>query len=337
MVLAVLSFVFIEKPFRGRASRVGRKQIFGFGLAAMTISGVFGLVVYLGHGLPERYDDRTRRLLTENTHRKDDFLEVCGNWKKEVYSVADVTGCQLGPASSRKIMFWGDSHVQQLYPVIKKLYDSGDLLDHGVLFSIADACPPTEHMNNSEQGYHCDSFAHLAMQRAEYSDVDTVFIGFNTWWSIRCRALCASVGGKCIGTPTQEETRRRFLQDISEQVQALTVRGKRVIVSLPFPFFDRDIPDLELRNAVLARFGLVTRARDLSLPRMREDIAAIAKSSGASIFDPRQSLCDVTGCVTEIDGISIYKDQHHLAASQVGILEDNLKQILQFRGGGRQA
>jgi hypothetical protein len=62
---------------------------------------------------------------------------------------------------------------------------------------------------------------------------------------------------------------------------------------------------------------------------MRDDVSAMAKSTGANIFDPRESLCDRQGCITELNGVSIYMDDNHVAASQIHLLEDNFKQVLQ--------
>ena len=41
------------------------------------------------------------------------------------------------------------------------------------------------------------------------------------------------------------------------------------IVSLPFPMFDKSIPDLEIRNAVFGRLGLGAVAREITLPSFR--------------------------------------------------------------------
>jgi hypothetical protein len=49
---------------------------------------------------------------------------------------------------------------------------------------------------------------------------------------------------------------------------------------------------------------------------------------GANIFDPRKSLCPNQNCITEVDGVSIYRDGSHLAASQIGILEGDMEQML---------
>jgi peptidoglycan/LPS O-acetylase OafA/YrhL len=332
LAVAFISFEFIEKPFRGADSKVKGRQIFKLGIAASMLSLVIGFAIYWHHGFPGRYDELTRQLILENTERKDDFLEECSNFRKEFHSISDITFCKLepkhlGPNSAKAIMFWGDSHVQQLYPLIKKMHDDGELQGHGVVLAIANGCPPTEHLNSIEKGYHCDSFATLAMTRAEQEDVDTVFIAFNTWWSSH-EFICTSVEGRCVGRLSPEEARRQFLSQLSDQIHRLRISGKRVIVSLPFPMFDKSIPDLEIRNAVFGRFGLGGVAKDITLPGFRNEVASAAKNAGAEIFDPRESLCDEQQCITQVNGVSIYKDDNHIAASQIGILGDNLKQVL---------
>lgn len=327
-IMAFLSFEFIERPFRGANSSFTRHQIFTLGVAAGLTSAAVGFTVYLTHGLPLRYGQRTRQLVAENISRRHDYIETCGNWRTEVHSLADINFCRLGSKSLKKIMFWGDSHVEQLYPAVKTMYEEGDLRGEGALFAIANACLPSEHLN-STGGEHCDSFSHFAIMRAEEEDIDTVFIGFNTWWSIRSGIVCASMDGRCTERLSPEETERRFSSELDSHVRTLRSLGKRVIICLPFPMYDKSIPELEVRNAVFGRFALGARATDLSSPAVRNEIRSTAISAGADIFDPRASLCDKGDCITQINGVSIYKDSHHIAASQIGILEKNLEQVLE--------
>jgi hypothetical protein len=239
--------------------------------------------------------------------------------------MADIDFCNIGSPLSRKIMFWGDSQVQQLYPLIKGIYDAGGLEDHGAVFAVAAGCPPIEHMNRP--GFHCDSFTQLAMTRAEEEDVDTVFIGFSTWWFGE-ELLCPSVEGNCVGNISGEEARQRFFQELSEHIKRLKIRGKRVIVSLPFPIYNKSIPDLEVRNAVFGRFGLSGVATEGSPPSARDQVESVSISTGGDIFDPRRSLCPNQNCITELGGVSIYKDGTHIAASQIGILEGDMERVL---------
>ena len=326
-VMAFVSFEFVERPFRGRRSPITRGQIYSFGFAASALSIALGFAILLHHGFPGRYDDATRQLVVENVARKSDFQEVCSNWRTEVHSVADINFCELGSDSPKKIMFLGDSHVQQLYPLIKKLYDDGDLKDHGVVVAVENACLPAEHLNSIDQRLHCDAFTHFALMRAEAPDIDTVFIAFNTWFSVH-RDVCPSIDGKCVGTISVEEARASFLRELAEHIRQLRSDGKRVIVSLPFPMYDKSIPDLEIRNAVLGRFGLGGVAKDITLPIMRDQLASVAEATGAEVFDPRESLCSGKNCITELKGVSIYKDDNHIAASQIGILGGDLEMVL---------
>ena len=327
-VMAFISFEYIERPFRGSGSSFTRRQIFALGLTASMISAAAGLIAYLTQGVPLRYSATTRQLVAENMSRRDDYDQSCGNWRIDAHSLADIRFCSLGNPSSEKIMFWGDSHVEQLYPAVTEIYNAGDLRSQGALFVIANGCLPATHLN-SIGGYHCDTFSRLAMVRAEMKDIDTVFIGFDTWWAENDGFICLSVNGRCTKNLSSAETMRQFLAELSENIRTLRDLGKRVIVSLPFPMYDKSIPELEMRNAVFGRFGLGGKATDFTSPTVREEIRSTAIAAGAQTFDPRASLCDQHGCVTEVKGVSIYIDSHHLAASQVGILKDNLRQVLQ--------
>ena len=336
LILAVLSFEFVERPFRGSNSCVSRRSIFRLGFAGSAAAVAIGVVFFASRGLPGRYDTTTRKIVLANEARRDDFQEVCGNWKTDVRSLSDVQICSFGDDASKKIMFWGDSHVQQLYPVVEKEYKNDSLGGHGAIFAIENGCVPFEHLNEADKGYHCDRFASLAMRRAEEPDIETVFIAFNARWSIDS-TLCLSENWKCVRELSRSEIPGRVLDELSSEVRELHAHGKRVIVTLPFPLYDKSIPELEIRNAVYSRFGLGDTAQDLVPSGIRDKIASAAGSAGAEIFDPRVSLCPGDSCITQVDGVSIYKDNNHIAASQIFLLEPSLRQALKLPGSAAPA
>jgi peptidoglycan/LPS O-acetylase OafA/YrhL len=329
LAAAFVSFEYIERPFRGSASSFTRRQIFALGLAASVASAACGLIAYRSHGLWERYTPQTRQIITANLARVGDFDPSCGNFKTEVHSINDIKFCNHGQQLPHKILFWGDSHVEQLHPVIKDLYDHGDLQGHGAVLAIEVGCLPDEHMNNALAGFHCDSFARFTEQRAQWQDVDLVFIGFSAWMARWDNTTCLSVNDKCVGLLTQDELRRRFAADLSDVIHTLRSDGKKVVVSLPFPIFNESIPQLAISNRVFGRFGLAQAPKEVSSPLFREEIRATAVRAGAEIFDPRETLCPDKHCITEVDGVSIYKDESHVAGSQIHILESNLRDVLE--------
>lgn len=91
--------------------------------------------------------------------------------------------------------------------------------------------------------------------------------------------------------------------------------------------FDKSPPDLQIRNAILPRFRL-DAPTDQVPASTHSQLASLAKQTGAAIFDPKESLCRGRDCLTQVDGVSIYKDDNHLAASRVGILQENLESTL---------
>jgi len=79
LVMAFVSYEFIESPFRGGDSPITRRQIFSIGLAATALSAVLGFAIYASDGLPGRFNDLALQHIARNTARKNDYDEVCGN------------------------------------------------------------------------------------------------------------------------------------------------------------------------------------------------------------------------------------------------------------------
>ena len=327
LILAFLSFELIESPFRGGASPVSRRQIFSGALTVSLLSITIGYVMYSSHGLPGRYDRATQQLVAKNVKSKNDYYgDACSNWKRPIHSITDINFCSLGPASAKKVMYLGDSQVQQLYPLLQKMYDAGELRDKGVVFAVNQGCPVAERINRV--GFFCDSFTHFALERAREQDIDTVYIGFIVWPRLRGVGFCESANGKCIQTISGEQGRRIFFDELEQHIHDLRVLGKRVILSLPFPVYEESIPDLEIRDAVLGKFGLSRSATELTVAGARNQELSIARSTGAVVFDPRESLCRRGQCVTAIDGVSIYRDNVHITASGIETLHDEMKRVL---------
>ena len=127
---------------------------------------------------------------------------------------------------------------------------------------------------------------------------------------------------------TKEEMNQQVFQGLATNIRALKTEGKRVILALPFPMFDVSPPDLLIRNAILGRFHPGGTPKDLIPASLRGALARLAEEAGAQTLDPTESLCHAGDCITQREGVSIYKDDNHLAASQVGILQDSMESSL---------
>jgi peptidoglycan/LPS O-acetylase OafA/YrhL len=329
LVLAFLSFEFIESPFRRRRSPARAKRTVWEAASASVALAFLGVVLVVTRGLPGRFDAQTREVLTGNEAREQDWPSLpigCTNFRVEMSHYSDAVFCEFGH-SSRNILFWGDSHIEQLYPLLQQIQP--ELQGEGIVFALSAGCPPSEPLNNSIPGYHCDKFNHFAMQRALSSDIDTVFIAFDPWWYWDFGVACAAVESRCVKLLSPEEVQSQVIQELSVRIPALKAKGKRVIVALPFPRYNRDIPEFEIGLAIVGRHWVGADPEENSPVTFRERLQSAAREAGAEIYDPHKTLCASGSCLYQVDGVSIYKDTDHLAATRVGILKQGLLKSLE--------
>ena len=199
LVLAFLSFEFIESPFRRRRSPARAKRTVWEAASCERSPRVLGRSSGCHSGgcpvgstlRPEKYSPGTKP-----ANRIGLRCQLAARTSGvEMSHYSDAVFCEFGH-SSRNILFWGDSHIEQLYPLLQQIQP--ELQGEGIVFALSAGCPPSEPLNNSIPGYHCDKFNHFAMQRALSSDIDTVFIAFDPWWYWDFGVACAAVESRCV-------------------------------------------------------------------------------------------------------------------------------------------
>jgi peptidoglycan/LPS O-acetylase OafA/YrhL len=325
LLAGFLSYKFIERPFRGKTSRVSRRTLFASAVAISFVSMSIGAALYASHGAPQRFSAPVRALVTANGLAKADYEEKCSNFRANVRTPTQIDYCVIGYRPSN-VFFMGDSHVQQLIPVIEKMTSDGSLSGRGAIIAVSTGCPPA--INISVVGgnkYHCNTFARAALIRAEQSDIDTVYIGFSTWWMSVQNKLCFAGAEKSCGrTLSHKEAPEAVMRDLAKEVSDLRAAGKRVILAYPFPIYDRSIPDLQVHNLVFSGFGSALKPKDISGVALSAKIGKLASETGSLVFDPRPVLCPGEVCTYQTGEVSWYKDDSHLTASRVLTLETAL-------------
>ena len=113
-VLAVVSWRFIETPFRRKILCARRKSVFGFAATALAISFTLSAAIFILHGVPQRLPDTLRAALSANP--EDDFLFV------HEMDTDDINAGNLTPFGVRdpyqpvSVVVWGDSHAMSALP-----------------------------------------------------------------------------------------------------------------------------------------------------------------------------------------------------------------------------
>ena len=331
---AVLSWRFVEQPFRRRRVLATRRPVLAAGGLALAVTAVLATVVIVDAGVPQRFDAKDAQRLALNAARsKEKPEDACLNFRKAYSSAAEIVRCPIGDAPHVKtVLFWGDSHVAQLRPLAVTLKNDGVFGDRNVAFATSGGCPPARGVNWFDS-YHCASFTRLTETILQEPSVDTVFYGFSAWYESGTSVLCRSGDDDvCYGPITPGETTEAVASEIRRVGRDLAARHVHFVVMLPLPRYSVKPAEYEQQRATLLHLGLRTRADILASTLFRYDfeatravIRAAATDAGATIYDPRLDLCNGSICPYERNGVSLYTDANHMAASQMSGLRPGLE------------
>ena len=294
-LLAWLTFRFLEKPVRAQSSKAVRVLI-----PSLTISGCLGLAAFSHHihARAEKYG-------------VDKIVKVAGEWGfpgHNLRSVHTPFGYQFEQGyGSPKVLFVGDSNMQQYYPRIDKVLTENPNTTKGSIFITIAGCVPIPFIRGFAQT-KCDGLAERALSVAEHFDVDTVVIA--SGWV-----------GYSVFSSTEKD---RAYESLATMIAKYKSMGKQVYVILPIPIGDGFDP-YHLVSRSFLDFGFkvenrpVERAKvDAVTKPIAWRLVQIAEATGAKAIDPISFLCGEGDCPTfSDDGLPIYMDSGHLRPAYV--------------------
>jgi peptidoglycan/LPS O-acetylase OafA/YrhL len=141
LVLATLTWRYIEQPFRNR-SFLTRKQIFTCALFVSLCFVSFGLIGYFNNGFLSRLSATEQAINEYRNHGGDWRRDVCF-LGLEPEKISFAPECYASGDQRQAILLWGDSHAAALYSGIRKKTDQVTQLT-------AAGCPPV--LNNDYDG-----------------------------------------------------------------------------------------------------------------------------------------------------------------------------------------
>lgn len=110
MTLSVLSWRYVERPFRKPDAIGNRALLAAAGVAAGVTLGI-GALAYLSNGLPARFSPH----LQAHAAASSDFIQDwsrCSTASTGLFAGIEV--CPVGPEAPPQVIFWGDSHLRAM-------------------------------------------------------------------------------------------------------------------------------------------------------------------------------------------------------------------------------
>jgi len=227
-----------------------------------------------------------------------------------------------------KVMFLGDSIVEQYAPRAEHLLTSETASTKSVVFAATGGCPPIPGVV-LDRTKECQPRLAAARRLAATSDVDTIVVGacWYCYFHVDAHATpgndyYVSKGGRQF-LLTSPEGQDLAMESFAEFLTALA-KQKKVFVILSSPSGDGINPSYLLTGS---RFGTLKYKESAGFAQsefeslfgaVNERLRKIAVDSGAAVIDPMPAMCPGGVCsALAADGAPIYADGVHIRSSYV--------------------
>ena len=324
-IAAVLSWRYVERPFRGRSGLFTRPDLFRAAGLSMSLMIAFGVAAYASDGWPGRLSPEVQRLVAG----RDDHAPLDAPcWNVTPAAVSAGRLCRTGTATGApSFLVWGDSHARVLSDAIGT---AAAARGRAGLMASRSACAPLLDVRRSDlsERRQCMEFNRAVLDFAIASPglTDVILIGR---WALLAegtrylheRGETVYLSDSHSTARSIEENRQVFERALAAVVAELTAARKHVWIIGPVPEVGWDVPDTLARGE---RFGepveiAPTRAEfDARQANVLASLARIAATYGATLLPLHDRLCDEARCaVVADDGTPLYFDSHHLSRAGV--------------------
>jgi peptidoglycan/LPS O-acetylase OafA/YrhL len=309
--LAVLSWRFVELPFRARRWFTSRRAAVGGAIGVTAGIALMGTIVSSREGLPGRLPEQAVRYAAAYDDRPTAEEADVSTETLESGQLPPLVPGVTGPI---RVLLWGDSHARVVSPAVEAVAAQYGLRGYRA----------TRGATAGLLGWgDADSQEHnqTVLEWIERNRPDTVILA-SRW-----------------ATVLQDKAAE---QQLLVTVEALAATGVRIWIMRPVPFIGQDVP------RALARKVLSGGEVDEVSITVEEHYAytafanaaidrAVEQVPGVLALDPVPFLSVDGRCVAEIDGEALYYDRHHITIAGAERLKPMFKQaVRQWLAGDAQ-
>lgn len=310
IVLAWLTYQFIEKPLRFGPIRVIAVKPLAFAMIAIV---AFGATVYSAKGIPSRmdFDPPTALVLfgdyphqSSNTYCHKNYPEMRGSW-----------ACLLSKDRPADVAILGDSHANQYHASLAKFLPNSSVLNIS-----EPGCMPF----SSREDCAAKVNKILAELKASETIRTVIFAGYFS--VLEAGLKYENIEGRRVAAEPTAASTQRFVDAGSNAIQQMTESGKQVVVI-------KDIPDLIFRprdcvgfsNPVMAFLRGSVDPRPLqecgidrneflsrNMPYDQTLETLLRKYPDVVAFETRPYFCNERRCMAFADGEFDYWNSDHL-------------------------
>lgn len=316
-VLAWLTYQFIEKPIRSKKSNSSSIVLF----FVAVLVGISGLYLLFGTIQPRSISFKTIQPSSISLDLEK-IIRAAGDWgfpgpNLKPFQFQGRTFLQEGQGA-QKVLFVGDSDIEQYWPRIDKLISERPTETKSVIFATVHVCPPVPNVKQKDHA-RCNGFVEKVYAFAENPSVDTVVIGANWLHYFNSSLYIFEEKGFSGNLSIGSEASNRAYKALESMIVGLRQQGKKVYLVLNIPVGKENDPKTMIQRSLL-KGGFHVNVRNINRDQfvaasepVISKLKEVAHRSGAIILDPIDFLCDSLICPSLTkDGEPIYRDGSHI-------------------------
>lgn len=311
LVLAVLSWQFVETPIRFKKGWWSSKRIWQGALATLSVFIALTISAAASKGFPNRLPDYTQPAFAAvalNTPRNECFRNAAS------IKQAPEQFCQFGADNQQpSLLLWGDSHANMY---LSALTLAAKLKGVSGYIATQTGCHATltnqpNDLKGSE-GLACTGFNNeVNAFVTRHTDIQTVIVA--RMWG-----------------------RGDSFDSTIQLIKTLVAQGKHVVVVGPVPYLSFSVPEhwiyqqLKIRQAIDVLTDPVTKQQHLfDIQNLaRQHLADPITKGNITWIDALQKLCTPSDCLLVNQGMLYFKDVTHLSEAGAMLFTDDFLQAL---------
>lgn len=310
-VLAVLSWKFVEAPFRKKKIFPTQKSIYAATIGALVILGGAGLAIHFTNGVPGRLPAD----VVQYANGADDinpYRESCNKPKFDRFEKGEICQANAGRNIEPSFMLWGDSFADAIAPAF---YDLSKEHNKNGYVLTAHGCPPIlNYEQNADLGFDCVGFNDRAFKLIEDKKIKHVVLAAN--WNDKIRnpiGIFKNDGWYKDYSSQYDNIRMAGWQRTVDKLRGM---GVKIYILLDVPsaeflppryFAIHKLYDVKENNGTLGR--------DYYLNARQEFVGPFIDNNKTKVtfIQPEIKMCDDKECYFEANGHSLYFDKGHLS------------------------
>jgi hypothetical protein len=333
--LAVLSWHFVERPFRDRR-RIARRLIGVSSVGVVALMLAFNVMVSSLEGVPQRFDER----LTKIASARMDVSRIARNCmdRLDPEDVRQGHLCEIGAAgeAAPSFLLWGDSHAAALMPAISEV---AARTGYSGLMAVSSTCPPLigVQVPSNTRKFSCMDF-NQAVKSVNFAanSPDTVIL--NARWALYAQGTAYKrelrenlfISDAQSNSTGFTENHAVFIRGLRKTLAFLRDAGKRIIVVGPSPEIGWDVPRVLAMQQYTSRYWRISPTYEEFLERqvfVISTLIELAAEFDAELIFPHETLCNQEICSVMREGHILYSDYHHLSLSGATTIRQIFKPI----------